>query len=94
MARLSVDVQLEILILVEETPPGLVDDVMKHVGLLQEVRIVPAGARSLDLNDLASDLLPDGMGVAPATVTASLSKTRLQHPGCSLQIIMADLENN
>ena len=43
MTRLLVDVQLEILVVVEETTPLFVDDQVQGIALLQHVVIVAAG---------------------------------------------------
>ncbi len=79
MARFPVDVQLEVLALVEEAPPGLVDGGVAGVLLGEQVPVLPVVDGRLDLDDLALDRLPDGVRVAPAALAASLAQARLHH---------------
>ncbi len=56
MAGFSVNVQLEILVLVEKAPPGFVDQEMIRVFLRDQVRIVAMSDRGANLNDLTRHL--------------------------------------
>jgi len=60
---LLVDVQLEVLVVVHEAPPGLVDGEVARVLLVEEVGVLPVVDGRLDLDDLAAHLLPDGVDV-------------------------------
>merc|ERR550525_1717810 len=63
VARLLVDVQLEILVVVHETPPDLVDGQMEGVLLIDQMRVVAVGEGGLHLDHLTSHLFPDGVDV-------------------------------
>ena len=56
MTRLLVDVQLEVLVVVEEAAPDLVDGEVEGVLLVQQVGVVPVGQRGLHLNHLPGHL--------------------------------------
>ena len=92
MTWLLVDVQLIILVVVHETPPGLVHGQMKRICLVQQVGVFTVSDRSLDLNHLASNLLPDGVDVGVLALTASFSQPALHGSGGCLQVVMSDLE--
>ena len=42
--------------------------------------------------DGATNLFPDGVGVAPLALPASLPETALEHPGVGLEVMMANLK--
>ena len=56
VAGLLVNIQLEVLVVVQETSSGLVDGEMLVVLLVQEVRVVSVSQGSFDLNDLSAHL--------------------------------------
>ena len=56
MARVSVNVQLEVLIQEKETPPDLVDQKVISIFLGDQVRIIPMAQGSLHFNHLAGNL--------------------------------------
>lgn len=66
MARLSVDIQLEILVVVKETAAAFEDGEMRVITLRQHVDVVSVGQLRLHLDDLPSHLgLADGVDVRP-----------------------------
>jgi hypothetical protein len=56
MARFLVNVQLEVLVMEEETPPGFVDQKVVEILLGNQVGIIPMTQWSFDLNDLSRNL--------------------------------------
>jgi hypothetical protein len=56
MARIPVNVQLEILVLVEKASSGLVDEQVVGVLLRDQVRVVAMAQRSSDLDCLSGQL--------------------------------------
>ena len=48
--------------------------------------------RRLDLDVLPGHLLPDGVGVAPLALAATLPEPGLEHAGRRLEVVVANLE--
>ena len=91
VAGLLVDVQLEVLVVVHEAPPGLVDGEVARVLLVEEVGVLPVVDGRLHLDDLAAHLFPDGVDVGELTQPASLPQPALHSSAGSLQVVVSDL---
>merc|ERR1719410_357729 len=72
MARLLVDVQLEILVVVHEAPADLVYRQVERVLLINQVGVVAMGERGLHLDHLTSHLFADGVDVRVFALPPSL----------------------
>ena len=95
MTWFFVDIQLEILIVIHETSPRLVDRQVKGICLTQEVGVLTMADGSLDLNYLTSDLLllSDGVDVGVLSLATSFSQPTLHRSAGGLEIIVGDLIN-
>ena len=92
MTGLLVDVQLEVLVIVHEAPPGLVHGQVQRVRLVEEVGVLTVTHGGLHLDHLAAHLIPDGVDVGELALAASLSQPRLHCPRCGLEIVVGDLK--
>jgi hypothetical protein len=93
VARLLVDVQLEVLVLVHEAPSRLVDGKVVLILLLQEqVRVVAVRELRLCLDGLVRNLLADGVRVRVLAVDAALSHPRLHHTRGRRKVVVDDFK--
>ena len=92
MTRLLVDVHLEVLVVVEEAPPDLVDGEVEGVLLIQQVGVVLVGQRGLHLNHLPGHLFPDGVDVGPLAHPAPLPQPALHGPAGCLEVVVQNLK--
>lgn len=92
MTWLLVDVQLEVLVVVHEAPPGLVHRQVQRVRLVKEVGVLAVAHWGLHLDHLAAHLVTDGVDVGELALAASLSQPRLHGPRRCLEIVVGDLE--
>lgn len=93
MARLAVDIQLEVLIVHQKTASLLEYRKVRLVTLRQQIHVIAMRQLRAHLHRLAANVRPaDRMDVRPVALLAAFAQTRLQFRSDRLQIVMHDLE--